>query len=118
LQAIERIGMSYPEFDACSCHRQPDGVAGRLVHAHHRLVAAPAQHPAAGARAAAEVRHAAGRGGLPDHAASLGQGFRERAINFVIVTSDSYDNLARVSQQILAEMAKNPASCSPTATCG
>ncbi|WP_088279446.1 efflux RND transporter permease subunit [Ideonella sp. A 288] len=39
---------------------------------------------------------------------SLGQGFRERPINFVIVTSDSYDNLSRVSQQMVAEMNKNP----------
>ena len=39
---------------------------------------------------------------------SLGQGFRERAINFVIVTSDSYDNLAKVAQQMLAEMNQNP----------
>ena len=39
---------------------------------------------------------------------SLGQGFRERPINFIIVTSDSYDKLARVSQQFLAEMASNP----------
>jgi len=45
---------------------------------------------------------------LPDHAAEPGQGFRERPINFVIQTSDSYDNLARVSQQLMAEMAKNP----------
>ena len=44
---------------------------------------------------------------------SLGQGFRERPINFVIVTSDSYDNLARVSQQFLAEMAKNPGFVQP-----
>ncbi|MEO7152335.1 MAG: efflux RND transporter permease subunit [Burkholderiaceae bacterium] len=39
---------------------------------------------------------------------SLGQGFRERAINFVIVTSDSYDNLSKVAQQMLSEIAKNP----------
>ena len=44
---------------------------------------------------------------------SLGQGFRERSINFVIVTSDCYDNLARVAQQILAEMAKNPGIVQP-----
>jgi len=44
---------------------------------------------------------------------SLGQGFRERPINFVIVTSDSYDNLSRVSQQFLAEMAKNPGFVQP-----
>ena len=44
---------------------------------------------------------------------SLGQGFRERSINFVVVTSDSYDNLARVSQQMLAEMARNPGLVQP-----
>ena len=44
---------------------------------------------------------------------SLGQGFRERSINYVIVTSDSYDNLARVSQQFIAEMAKNPGFVQP-----
>ena len=44
---------------------------------------------------------------------SLGQGFRERSINYVIVTSDSYDNLARVSQEFLAEMAKNPGFVQP-----
>ena len=44
---------------------------------------------------------------------SLGQGFRERPINYVILTSDSYDNLARVSQQFMAEMAKNPGFVQP-----
>jgi multidrug efflux pump len=39
---------------------------------------------------------------------SLGQGFRERPINYVIVTSDSYDNLAKVVRQFQDEMAKNP----------
>jgi len=44
---------------------------------------------------------------------SLGQGFRERSINYVIVTSDSYENLARMSQQFMAEMAKNPGFVQP-----
>ncbi|MDP3423523.1 MAG: efflux RND transporter permease subunit [Burkholderiaceae bacterium] len=39
---------------------------------------------------------------------SLGQGFRERPINYVIVTSDSYENLAKVVRQFQDEMAKNP----------
>ncbi len=39
---------------------------------------------------------------------SLGQGFRERPVNFVIVTSDSYQNLAGVSRQMMDEIAKNP----------
>jgi multidrug efflux pump len=44
---------------------------------------------------------------------SLGQGFRERSVNFVVVTNDSYDNLARASQQIVAEMNKNPGFVQP-----
>ncbi len=44
---------------------------------------------------------------------SLGQGFRERAVNFVIVSSESYENLSRVSQAMVAEMAKNPGFVQP-----
>ncbi|MDZ4125410.1 MAG: efflux RND transporter permease subunit, partial [Hydrogenophaga sp.] len=39
---------------------------------------------------------------------SLGQGFRERPINYVIVTSDSYDNLSKVVRQFQDALAKNP----------
>ncbi|NBX53784.1 MAG: efflux RND transporter permease subunit, partial [Betaproteobacteria bacterium] len=39
---------------------------------------------------------------------SLGQGFRERPLNFVILTSDSYQNLFQVVRQFQDEMAKNP----------
>jgi multidrug efflux pump len=39
---------------------------------------------------------------------SLGQGFRERPVNFVIVTSDSYANLAATTRQFMDEIAKNP----------
>jgi multidrug efflux pump len=44
---------------------------------------------------------------------SLGQGFRERAINFVIVSSDSYDNMAEVAAAMLAEMSRNPGIVQP-----
>ncbi len=44
---------------------------------------------------------------------SLGQGFRERPLNFVIQTSDSYENLNLVVEQLLAEIAKNPGIQSP-----
>ncbi|KQT07699.1 efflux RND transporter permease subunit [Ramlibacter sp. Leaf400] len=39
---------------------------------------------------------------------SLGQGFRDRPLNFVIQTSDSYENLARTVRQLQDEIAKNP----------
>ncbi|MCU0813440.1 MAG: efflux RND transporter permease subunit, partial [Burkholderiaceae bacterium] len=44
---------------------------------------------------------------------SLGQGFRERPLNYVIVSSDSYDNMARYAQAMLAEMGKNPGIVQP-----
>ena len=44
---------------------------------------------------------------------SLGQGFRERPVNFVIVTSDSYENLNGVTRQFLDEIGKNPGFLTP-----
>jgi multidrug efflux pump len=44
---------------------------------------------------------------------SLGQGLRERSLNFVIVSGDSYPNMARASQALLAEMQKNPGIVQP-----
>jgi multidrug efflux pump len=44
---------------------------------------------------------------------SLGQGFRERPVNFVVLTSDSYQNLSQLSQAFIAEMAKNPGFVQP-----
>ncbi len=44
---------------------------------------------------------------------SLGQGFRERSINFVIVSNESYERLSQVSQQFVAEMNKNPGFVQP-----
>ena len=39
---------------------------------------------------------------------SLGQPFRDRPVNFVILTSDSYQNLAQVVRSFQEEIAKNP----------
>ncbi len=44
---------------------------------------------------------------------SLGQGFRSRPVNFVILTSDSYENLSEVAQAFLAEIARNPGITGP-----
>jgi multidrug efflux pump len=44
---------------------------------------------------------------------SLGQGFRERPVNFVILTSDSYENLNQVVRQFLDEIGKNPGFLTP-----
>ncbi|MFT5036337.1 MAG: multidrug efflux pump [Litorivivens sp.] len=44
---------------------------------------------------------------------SLGQGIRERPLNFVIQTSESYQNLNGVVRKMLDEIAKNPGIVSP-----
>ncbi|MCU0967536.1 MAG: efflux RND transporter permease subunit [Rubrivivax sp.] len=44
---------------------------------------------------------------------SLGQGFRERPLNYVVVSSDSYEGMAKAAQAMLAEMAKNPGLVQP-----
>ncbi|HCY14506.1 MAG: multidrug transporter AcrB [Curvibacter sp. GWA2_64_110] len=44
---------------------------------------------------------------------SLGQGFRERPVNFVILTSDSYENLSQTARQFLEEIGKNPGFLTP-----
>jgi multidrug efflux pump len=44
---------------------------------------------------------------------SLGQGFRSQPINFVVVTNDSYENLQRATQAIVAEMQKMPGFIQP-----
>jgi multidrug efflux pump len=44
---------------------------------------------------------------------SLGQGFRDRPINYVLVSGDSYEGMARVAQQMMAEIAKNPGIVQP-----
>ena len=44
---------------------------------------------------------------------SLGQGIRERPLNFVIQTSESYQNLNGMVRKMLDEIAKNPGIVSP-----
>ena len=50
---------------------------------------------------------------IPITPPSLGQGFRERPVNFVIQSSDSYQNLNQVVRQILDEMARHPGFMQP-----
>jgi multidrug efflux pump len=44
---------------------------------------------------------------------SLGQGFRSVPINVVIVSSDSYQNMAKAAQALITEMQKNPGIVQP-----
>ncbi|MFN3496581.1 MAG: efflux RND transporter permease subunit, partial [Hydrogenophaga sp.] len=96
-EAIERIGQDYPEFDRIFSNIGNPTVAQGNVF----LRAKPwEERTRTTQEIAREIapRMAAlpGISAFPITPPSLGQGFRERPINYVIVTSDSYDNLARV----------------------
>jgi multidrug efflux pump len=109
LRSIERIGMDYKEFDrvfvVAGNPTVSQGISFlRAIDWEDRnkstlQIARELQPKLAGLP---------GVTAFPVTPPSLGQGFRERPINFVIVTSESYDNLSRTAQQFMAELAKNP----------
>jgi multidrug efflux pump len=108
-QAIERIGSGYKEFDRTfTVTGNPSVAQGNVF-----LRALPWEERT---RSTMDIaREMSPRiSGLPGVTAfaitppSLGQGFRERPVSFVVVTSDSYQNLAQVVRSFQEEMAKNP----------
>ena len=114
LRAIERITSEYKEFDRTFI------VAGNPTVAQGSAILRAVDWDQRDKTTQQIARELQGKvGGLPGVTAfpitppSLGQGFRDRPVNFVIVTNDSYQNLSRVAQAFLAEMAKNPGLVAP-----
>jgi multidrug efflux pump len=114
LRAIERITSEYKEFDRTFI------VAGNPTVAQGSAILRAVDWDQREKSTLQIARELQGKvGGLPGVLAfpitppSLGQGFRERPVNFVVVTNDSYENLSRVAQAFLAEMAKNPGLVAP-----
>jgi len=113
-QALEKLGQQYPEFDrifgnvgnptvsqASVVYRTVDWADRKRSTLDLAREMAPRFNAFPGVSA------------FPITPPSLGQGFRERPVNFVIQTSDSYENLNRVTRQLLDEIAKNPGIVSP-----
>ena len=108
MQAIERIGMAYPEFDRVFV------VTGNPTVSQGIAILRTVDWSERERKTTDLVRELQpkfaqlpGVSAFPVTPPSLGQGFRERPINFVIVSSDSYANMAQAAQQMVAEMAKN-----------
>ena len=108
-RALERLGQEYPEFDRIFANVgnptvSQASVVYRTVDWDQRkrttLELAREMGP--------KFNALPGVNAFPITPPSLGQGFRERPINFVIQTSDSYENLNRVVRQMLDEINKNP----------
>lgn len=106
---LEKIGQAYPEFDRifASMGNPTTGqgtVIYRAVDWEERerttLQMAREMGPKFGALS--------GVNAFPITPPSLGQGFRARPLNFVIQTSDSYQNLSEVAQAFMVEVGKNP----------
>ncbi|MGV0959648.1 MAG: efflux RND transporter permease subunit [Limnohabitans sp.] len=113
-KALERMGEAYPEFDRIFANiGNPTVAQGSVI---YRAVDWEKRK-----RTTLEIARELGPkfNGLPGVNAfaitppSLGQGFRERPVNFVIQTSDSYQNLNAVTREILDEIAKNPGIVAP-----
>jgi multidrug efflux pump len=114
LDAIEAIGSQYPEFD-----RRFLFVGGGQVSTAFGVMRTVDWEERT--RSTRELQRdmlpklgaLPGVSAFPVTPASLGQGFRERGLNVVLVSGDSYANMARVAQQFIAEMQKNPGIVQP-----
>ena len=108
-QAIENIGQPYPEFDRIFSNiGSPTVAQGNIF---FRAVPWDERERSTQELAREITPRVAGLPGVtafPITPPSLGQGFRERPINFVVVTSDSYDNLSKVMRRFQDELAKHP----------
>ena len=112
--ALEKIGTDYPEFDRIFANiGNPTVSQGSVVYrtvdwenrTRSTLDIARELQP--------RLASLPGVNAFPITPPSLGQGFRSRPLNYVIQTSDSYENLSAVAEKMLAEMAKNPGISSP-----
>ena len=108
-KAIERVGESYPEFDRIfSTIGNPTVAQGNIF---FRTVPWEQRKRTTLEMARDMTPRVAGLTGVtafPITPPSLGQGFTQRPINFVIITSDSYQNLAQAVRAFQDELAKNP----------
>ncbi|WP_372659165.1 efflux RND transporter permease subunit [Hydrogenophaga sp.] len=108
-EAIERIGQDYPEFDRIFSNVGNPSVAQGNVFLRAKPWEERNRSTQDIARAIApRLAGLPGISAFPITPPSLGQGFRERPINYVIVTSDSYQNLSQTVRRFQDELAKNP----------
>ena len=112
---------SYPEFDRVFVVVGNPTVSQASVVPAHRRLGASASAPPWSWRASCSRKFNAlpGVTAFPITPPSLGQGFRERPINFVILTSRQLrEPDARGAARSSTRWPRTPASCSPTPTCG
>lgn len=108
-QALEKMGQQYPEFDRIFANiGNPTVSQGSVVYRAVDWENRQKTTLEVARELAPKVGSLPGINAFVITPPSLGQGFRDRPVNFVIQTSDSYENLARVVRQLQDEIAKNP----------
>ncbi|MDH4392376.1 MAG: efflux RND transporter permease subunit [Aquabacterium sp.] len=114
LDAIDAIGAQYPEFDRRFMFMGNNQVSqGTALFRTVDWTQRTRTTPELARDLLPKMSALPGVSAFPITPPSLGQGFRSRPLEYVVQTSDSYADLARVSQQMLAEMAKNPGIVQP-----
>ncbi len=114
LDAVERIVSQYPEFDRRFLFVGGGQVSTafgvlRTVDWTERSISTQELQQ----KLLPQLMALPGISAFPVTPPSLGQGFRSRPIDFVIVSGDSYANMARAAQAMIAEMQKNPGIVQP-----
>ena len=118
LDAVDRIAAQYPEFDRRFVFLGGGGGSSGVSNGSVILRAVDWDERERSTQELAramlpQVSSLPGVSVFPVTPPSLGQGFRARAVDYVLVSGDSYDNMARVAQQFIAEMQKNPGLVQP-----
>jgi multidrug efflux pump len=109
LQAIERIGNNYPEFDRVfAVAGNPTVAQGNLFMRTKPWNERTKTTQELARELAPRVAGLPGVTGFPITPPSLGQGFFSRPVSFVILTNESYPQLAQAVRAMQEEMAKNP----------
>lgn len=106
---LEKIARDYPEFDRVfAVVGDPTVAQGRVIMRTKPWEERKRTTLEIARDLAPRVSGLPGISAFPVTPPSLGQGFRERPVNFVIVTSESYPELAKAVRAMQAELAKNP----------
>ncbi len=114
MDAIEAITAQYPEFDRRFMFMGGGQVSvGTAVMRTTDWTERTMSTPELARSLLPKVSSLPGVNVFPITPPSLGAGVRERAINFVIVSSDSYQNMSRAGQSLIAEMQKNAGIVQP-----
>jgi multidrug efflux pump len=113
-RSLEKFGQAYPEFDRIFANMgNPTVGQGTVVYRAVDWDERKRTTLEIARELGGKFNSLPGVNAFPITPPSLGQGFRERPLNFVIQTSDSYQNLNLLTRQMMDEIAKVENSLPP-----